>query len=262
MRQLDREWSRYRVTFQTILTKEILRFSRIWVQTILPSVITTTLYFVIFGRLIGERIGDMQGVAYLDFIVPGLVLMSVITNSYSNVVSSFYSSKFSRYIEELLVSPAPNWIILAGYVAGGVARGLVVAVAVMTVAAIFAGLHVHNVGVTLLICTLTAVLFSLGGFINAVYANSFDDISIVPTFVLTPLTYLGGVFYSIELLPHVWQLVSLANPVLYMVNAFRYGLLGFSDIPIGVAFGMILVFIAVLTAYSLSLLRRGVGIKT
>ena len=262
MSGFGRDWYRYGVTFQTILTKEILRFSRIWVQTILPSVITTTLYFVIFGRLIGDRIGDMQGLAYLDFIVPGLVLMSVITNSYSNVVSSFYSSKFSRYIEELLVSPAPNWIILAGYVAGGVARGLVVGAAVMTVATVFAGLHLHSVGVTLLICTLTAVLFSLGGFINAVYANSFDDISIVPTFVLTPLTYLGGVFYSIELLPHLWQLVSLANPVLYMVNAFRYGLLGTSDNPIGVAFGMNLVFIAALTAYSLSLLRRGVGIKT
>ncbi|AFL74556.1 ABC transporter permease [Thiocystis violascens] len=262
MTRLMSDWRRYWVTFMTILTKEILRFTRIWVQTILPSVITTTLYFVIFGRLIGDRIGPMEGFAYLDFIVPGLVLMGVITNSYSNVVSSFYSSKFSRYIEELLISPAPNWVILAGYVAGGVARGLVVGGAVMLVAMVFTDLRIHSLGVMLLICLMTAILFSLGGFINAIYANSFDDISIVPTFVLTPLTYLGGVFYSIALLPDVWQVLSLANPLLYMVNAFRYGLLGVSDIPIGLAFGMILILIVVLAAISLTLLRRGVGIKT
>jgi ABC-2 type transport system permease protein len=255
-------WSRYWISFQTIFVKEILRFTRIWVQTILPSVITTTLYFVIFGRLIGDRIGTMGGLDYLDFIVPGLVLMGVITNAYSNVVSSFYSSKFSRYIEELLVSPAPNWVILAGYVAGGVARGLVVGVAVMLVAMLFTEVRIHSVAVTLLVITMTAVLFALGGFINAIYANSFDDISIVPTFVLTPLTYLGGVFYSIELLPGFWQGVSLANPVLYMVNAFRYGLQGVSDIPVGIAFGIIAIFILVLAAFSLYLLRRGVGIKT
>jgi ABC-2 type transport system permease protein len=255
-------WHRYWISFHTIFVKEILRFSRIWVQTILPSVITTTLYFVIFGRLIGERIGTMGGLDYLDFIVPGLVLMGVITNSYSNVVSSFYSSKFSRYIEELLVSPAPNWVILAGYVSGGVARGLVVGVAVMLVASVFTEVRVHSVTVTLLVFIMTAVLFALGGFINAIYANSFDDISIVPTFVLTPLTYLGGVFYSIELLPGFWQGVSLANPVLYMVNAFRYGLNGVSDIPIGIAFAIISAFILILGAFSLHLLRRGVGIKT
>ncbi len=262
MNRLMGDWHRNWVTFETILTKELLRFTRIWVQTILPSVITTTLYFVIFGRLIGDRIGTMGGFAYLDFIVPGLVLMGVITNSYSNVVSSFYSSKFSRYIEELLISPAPNWVILAGYVAGGVARGLVVGGAVMLVAMVFTDLHVHHLGVMLLVCLMTATLFSLGGFINAIYANSFDDISIVPTFVLTPLTYLGGVFYSIELLPRFWQGLSMANPVLYMVNAFRYGLLGVSDIPLGIAFGMILIFIVALALYSLHLLRHGVGIKT
>nr|WP_207162006.1 ABC transporter permease [Thiocapsa imhoffii] len=254
-------WPRYWICFQTIFVKEILRFARIWIQTILPSVITTTLYFVIFGRLIGDRIGSMGGLPYLDFIVPGLVLMGVITNAYSNVVSSFYSSKFSRYIEELLVSPAPNWVILAGYVAGGVARGLVVGIAVMVVAACFTEISIHSYSVTLLVFILTAVLFALGGFINAIFANSFDDISIVPTFVLTPLTYLGGVFYSIELLPEFWQGVSLANPVLYMVNAFRYGLNGVSDIPIGIAFGIISLFILVLAAFSLVLLRRGVGIK-
>jgi ABC-2 type transport system permease protein len=257
-----RDWRRYWVSFETILTKEILRFTRIWVQTVLPSVITTTLYFVIFGRLIGGRIGEMDGLAYLDFIVPGLVLMAVITNSYANVVSSFYSSKFSRYVEELLISPVPNWVILAGYVAGGVARGLTVGVAVMLVALGFTDIHIHSLTVTLLVFVMTAVLFALGGFINAVYANSFDDISIVPTFVLTPLTYLGGVFYSVSLLPPLWQGISLANPVLYMVNGFRYGLNGVSDIPLGVAFGIILAFIVALTAFSLSLLRRGVGIKT
>lgn len=253
---------RYWTAFSTILVKEILRFSRIWVQTVLPSTITTALYFVIFGRLIGERIGPMGGFDYLDFIVPGLVLMAVITNAYSNVVSSFYSSKFSRYIEELLVAPVPNWVILAGYVAGGVARGLVVGAAVTVVAILFTDIEVHSYWITALVFTLTAVLFALGGFINAVYANSFDDISIIPTFVLTPLTYLGGVFYSIELLPGFWQGASLANPVLYMVNAFRYGLLGVSDIPLGTAFAIILVFIVGLAAFSLRLLNRGVGIKS
>ncbi len=255
-------WPKYWVAFETILTKEILRFSRIWVQTVLPSAITTVLYFVIFGKLIGDRIGTMDGLPYLDFIVPGLVLMAVITNSYANVVSSFYSSKFSRYIEELLVSPAPNWVILAGYVFGGVARGLVVGAVVLAASMAFTHIQVHSYAVTLLVFVMTAMLFSLGGFINAIYANSFDDISIVPTFVLTPLTYLGGVFYSIQLLPELWQRVSLANPVLYMVNGFRYGLYGVSDIPLGVAFGTIAFFIVVLTVFSLSLLRRGVGIKT
>jgi ABC-2 type transport system permease protein len=255
-------WHRYWVAYTTILVKEVLRFSRIWVQTILPAAISTALYFLIFGRLIGERIGPMQGLDYLDFIVPGLVLMAVITNAYSNVVSSFYSSKFSRYIEELLVSPTPNWVILAGYVTGGLARGLTVGIAVTLVALAFTHVGVHSIAITLLVVALTAVLFSLGGFINAVYANSFDDISIVPTFVLTPLTYLGGVFYSIDLLPEPWHTLSLANPVLYMVNAFRYGLSGVSDIPLWIAFAIILCFIAVLAVYSLRLLRRGVGIKT
>jgi len=255
-------FGRYWVAFRTILVKEILRFSRIWVQTVLPSTITTALYFVIFGRLIGARIGPMDGFDYVDFIVPGLVLMAVITNAYSNVVSSFYSSKFSRYVEEFLVAPVPNWVILAGFVAGGVVRGLLVGVTVTLVAMFFTDIQVHSYPVTLLVFILTAVLFALAGFINAVYANSFDDISIIPTFVLTPLTYLGGVFYSIDLLPVFWQKLSLANPVLYMINAFRYGLLGVSDIPLGVAFSIILGFIFILTLFSLHLLNRGVGIKT
>ena len=255
-------YRRYWVAFSTILVKEILRFSRIWIQTVLPSTITTALYFVIFGRLIGERIGPMGGFDYLDFIVPGLVRMAVITNAYSNVVSSFYSSKFSRYVEEFLVAPVPNWVILAGFVAGGVVRGLVVGVTVTLVAMFFTNIQIYSYGVTAMVFLLTAILFALGGFINAIYANSFDDISIIPTFVLTPLTYLGGVFYSIELLPGFWQKLSLANPVLYMINAFRYGLLGVSDIPLFVAFAIVLGFITVLTLYSLHLLRRGVGIKS
>jgi ABC-2 type transport system permease protein len=251
----------YWVAFRTIVTKEILRFMRIWVQTVLPPVITMALYFVIFGKLIGSQIGDMEGFRYIDFIVPGLILMSVISNSYANVVSSFYSSKFQRNVEELLIAPLPNLVILAGYVTGGVARGVVVGVAVTGVSLLFSDFSIHSYGVTLLVFVLTSVLFAIAGFINAVYANSFDDISIVPTFVLTPLTYLGGVFYSISMLPEFWQAVSLANPVLYMVNAFRYGLLGVTDIVLWQAFVIIVGFVFALGAFAMWLLRRGVGIK-
>ena len=255
-------WRTCWVAYRTIVTKEVLRFMRIWLQTVLPSPITTVLYFVIFGRLIGERIGPMEGLPYIDFIVPGLILMAVITNSYANVVSSFYSSKFQRYVDELLIAPVPNWVIVAGYVSGGVARGLVVGTAVTLVSLFFTDLQVAHPLLTLLVVLLTAMLFALGGLINAVFADSFDDISIVPTFVLTPLTYLGGVFYSITLLSDFWQTLSLANPILYMVNAFRYGLLGVSDIGIGVAFAIILGFILVLTTFALYLLRKGIGIKS
>jgi len=252
----------YWVAFRTIVTKEVLRFVRIWVQTVLPPAITMALYFIIFGELIGSQIGDMEGFRYVDFIVPGLILMSVISNSYANVVSSFYSSKFQRNIEELLIAPLPNFIILAGYVAGGVARGVTVGITVTLVSLLFTDLEIHSYAVTLTVFVLTSILFSTAGFINAVYANTFDDISIVPTFVLTPLTYLGGVFYSISMLPEFWQAVSLANPVLYMVNAFRFGLLGFTDIAIWQAFAIILGFILALGAYAMWLLARGVGIKT
>lgn len=250
------------VAFKTILTKECLRFLRIWVQTVFPAAITTALYFVIFGKLIGERIGEMDGFAYIDFIVPGLVLMAVITNSYANVVSSFYSAKFQRHVEELLVSPVPDWIVLLGYVGGGVARGVVVGIAVILVSMFFTDIEIYSPTITLLVFVLTAALFATAGLINAVFANSFDDISIVPIFVLTPLTYLGGVFYSIHLLPEFWQGVSLANPVLYMVNAFRYGILGTSDIGLVPAFGIIIAFVFGLGALALWLLRKGVGIKT
>jgi ABC-2 type transport system permease protein len=250
------------IAFQTIVVKEVLRFSRIWVQTIFPAAITTGLYFVIFGNLIGPRIGDMDGFSYMEFIVPGLIMMTVINNSYSNVVSSFYGHKFQHHIEEMLVSPVPNYVILLGFVAGGVARGLAVGCVVTLVSLFFVDLQVHNPLVLLSTVLLTATLFSLGGFINGAYAKSFDDISIIPTFVLTPLTYLGGVFYSIHMLSPFWQAVSLGNPILYMVNTFRYGFLGRSDIALGLAYGIIVLFVALLFAFALNLLERGVGIRS
>jgi ABC-2 type transport system permease protein len=250
------------IAFQTILTKEILRFARIWIQTILPPVVTTALYFIIFGNLIGPRIGPMDGFDYMEFIIPGLIMMAVITNSYANVVSSFYGSKFQRHIEEMLISPVPNYIILTGFVGGGVARGLAVGVAVTIVSLVFHPLNIHSLWVMLSMILLTAILFSLAGLINGVYAKSFDDISIVPTFVLTPLTYLGGIFYSISLLPEFWQHASLANPILYMVNAFRYGFLGVSDISLALSYSISIGFIIILYLFSLHLLRKGHGIRT
>jgi ABC-2 type transport system permease protein len=250
------------IALQTIVIKEVLRFSRIWVQTIVPPMVTTALYFVIFGNLIGSRIGEMDGLAYMDFIVPGLIMMAIITNSYANVVSSFYGAKFQRHIEEMLVSPIPNYLILIGFVSGGVARGLTVGVAVTGVSLFFSDLAVQNLAITLSVVVLTAILFSLAGFINGVYAKSFDDISLIPTFVLTPLTYLGGIFYSIALLPEFWQKASLLNPILYMINAFRYGILGVSDIPLAASYAIILAFIAGLFWFSLHLLRIGYGIRS
>lgn len=247
--------------FLTILIKEVSRFTRIWGQTILPPAVSMTLYFIIFGSLIGPRIGSMGGFNYMEFIAPGIIMMAVINNSYSNVVSSFFGAKFQRHIEEMLVAPIPDFVILAGYVVGGVARGLAVGLVVTVVALLFTHLRVHSYFVVVSIVTLTSVLFSLGGFINAVYARNFDDISIIPTFVLTPLIYLGGVFYSIDLLPEFWQSVSRFNPILYMVNAFRYGILGTSDIEISHAFAIILLFVVVLGVFALTLLKRGTGLK-
>ena len=251
--EFNQQW----IAFRTILRKEIKRFTRIWVQTLLPPAITMALYFVIFGKLIGSRIGEMDGFSYIQFVAPGLIMMSVLTNSYSNVVSSFFSAKFQRSVEEILVSPTPNYIILLGYCMGGVARGLAVGVLVTLLSLVFTDLHIHSWVVTVAIVILTSMLFSLAGFINAVYANSFDDISIIPTFVLTPLTYLGGVFYSIHLLPDFWQGVSQLNPILYMVNAFRYGMLGVSDINVAGACAGLLGCLAVLFMIGLHLLRVG-----
>ncbi len=245
------------IAFSTIVRKEVHRFMRIWVQTLVPPAITMTLYFVIFGNLIGSRIGEMGGYDYMSFVVPGLIMMSVITNSYSNVVSSFYSAKFQGSIEELLVSPTPNYIILLGYTLGGVARGMSVGLIVTLMSLFFTDLQVHSIGATIIVVILTSVLFSLMGFVNAVYANSFDDISIIPTFVLTPLTYLGGVFYSISLLPEFWQGVSKLNPVLYVVNAFRYGILGVSDISVPSALMGVGISIVVLYLICLHLLTHG-----
>lgn len=247
--------------FNTIVIREVRRFTRIWPQTLLPPAVTMTLYFIIFGNLIGSRIGEMGGFDYMSFIVPGLIMMAVITSSYANVVSSFFSMKFQRSIEELLVSPVPNWVILAGYVVGGMARGLGIGVIVTLLSLAFTRLQIHHLGVMVVTVILTSALFAVGGFINAMMATKFDDISIVPTFVLTPLTYLGGVFYSIELLPGFWQGVSLVNPILYMVNAFRFGILGVSDVNVVVALGMILLFIAALSAIALRMLSRGKGIR-
>ena len=255
-------WREKYIAFQTILVKEVLRFMRIWIQTVLPPMITTALYFIIFGNLIGGRLGEMDGFRYIDFIVPGLIMMAVITNSYSNVVSSFYGSKFQRNIEEMMVAPVPAWVVLSGFVAGGVARGLVVGIAVTAVSLFFAELQVHSPLVLFSIVILTAILFSLAGFINGVYAKSFDDISIIPTFVLTPLTYLGGIFYSISLLPEFWQNVSLLNPILYMVNAFRFGFLGVSDISLYASYGIVIAFIIILYLVSLRLLKHGTGIRS
>lgn len=249
------------IAFKTIVTKEIRRFLRIWLQTVLPPMITTALYFIIFGQLIGSQLSSIAGYTYMDYIVPGLILMAVITNSYGNVVSSFYGAKFSHFVEELLIAPIPDTLILAGYITGGLARGLVVGLMVTLVASFFTELHIHNLAVVISVVVLTSILFSLGGFINAIYAKSFDDISIIPTFVLTPLTYLGGIFYSIDMLPGFWHDISLFNPILYMVNAFRYGLLGVSDIPLGIAFSVTILFIILLASYALFLLRRGIGLK-
>ncbi|MEH6482461.1 MULTISPECIES: ABC transporter permease [Pseudomonas] len=249
------------VALRTIVVREIRRFTRIWPQTLLPPAITMVLYFVIFGNLIGRQIGDMGGFSYMEYIVPGLIMMSVITNSYGNVVSSFFGSKFQRSIEELMVSPVSPHIILIGYVIGGVARGLLVGLIVTLLSLFFTRLQVHHLGLTVLVVLMTATIFSLCGFINAVFARNFDDISIIPTFVLTPLTYLGGVFYSISLLPPFWQTVSMANPVLHMVNAFRYGILGVSDISIGVAIGFMLVATIVLYFACVRLLVSGRGMR-
>ena len=250
-----------RIAFQTIVRKEVRRFARIWVQTIVPPSINAVLYMLIFGSLIGSRISDMGGFRYIDFIVPGIVMMSVIINSYSNVVSSFFSAKMQNYIEELLVSPVSNLTILMGYVAGGMARGLLVGSLVAAVSLIFSDIAPVHPFITIAVAVLTSMMFSLGGLINAVFAKSFDDISIVPNFILTPLTYLGGVFYSISMLPPFWQTLSMFNPVLYMVNGFRYGILGTSDIPIWTSFLVIGVFITIFGCIAMMLLNRGVGIK-
>lgn len=252
----------YWVAFSSIVTKEVRRFLRIWPQTLLPPAITMVLYFVIFGNLIGSRIGDMGGFDYMQFIVPGLIMMTVITNSYGNVSSSFFSNKFQKSLEELMVAPVPNWIILAGFVIGGVARGLACGLIVMALSLWFTDLPISHFFITLSVILMTAVVFAIAGLINAIFATKFDDVTIIPTFILTPLTYLGGVFYSVSLLPEVWQWVSRLNPILYMVNTFRYGIIGVSDIPIGLAYAMLLFFVLTLGGWALYLLQTGRGLRS
>jgi ABC-2 type transport system permease protein len=251
------------IAFRTITRREVVRILRIWMQTLLPSAITMTLYFVIFGRMVGSRIGEIvPGVGYIDYIVPGLIMMAVITNSYGNISSSFFGAKFGRHVEEMLASPMPSWVILAGYVTGAVLRGLMVAVIVLLISLFFTRIHLYHPLVTLSTVLLTSVVFSLAGFVNAVYAKKFDDIALVPTFVLTPLTYLGGVFYSVNQLGTPWRELSHANPILYMVNAFRYGLLGISDISMTVAYVVMIGFAVVLAVIGLALLDRGIGLRS
>ena len=250
------------IAFSTLVRKEVRRFMRLWIQTLVPPVITISLYFVIFGNLIGRRIGEMNGYSYMDFIVPGLILMAVINNAYANVVSSFFSQKFQRNIEELLVSPVPNYVILIGFVVGGSARGLMVGLIASIVAMFFSGFYMHNIFIATTVVLLSSVVFSLGGLINAIYANKFDDVTIVPTFILTPLIYLGGVFYSIDLLPDFWKAVSHFNPIFYMVDAFRFGILGISDVNIFYALLILLAFVVGLFSYALLLLNRGTGLRS
>lgn len=249
------------VGFSTIVIREFNRIIRIWGQTIVPPAITATLYFVIFGSLIGQRIGDMGGYTYIQYIAPGLIMMSVITNSYGNVVSSFFGAKFGKHIEELLVSPLPNWLIVLGYMTGGVMRGLIVGAVVTVITLIFTDLHIYNVGVVISAVLLSSIVFALAGMINAVFARNFDQITFIPTFVLTPLTYLGGVFYTIKLLPQWAQHISHANPILYMVNAFRFGFLGVSDVDVRFAYTIMIAAAAVLFTACVWLLQKGVGTR-
>lgn len=250
------------VALGTIVRREVQRILRIWGQTLVPPAITMTLYFLIFGNLIGSRVGRMDGIRYMDFIVPGLVMMSVIQNSYGNISSSFFGAKFGRHVEELLVSPMPNWVILWGYVAGAVVRGLMVGVIVLLIAMFFTPVRLPHPLVMATTLLLGATIFSLAGFVNAVYAKKFDDVAIVPTFILTPLTYLGGVFYSVKLLPGWAEAATHANPIFYMVNAFRYGLLGQSDVPLWVAYALMIGFVVALSLFAVWLLRRGVGLRS
>lgn len=250
------------ISLASIARKEMIRIFRIWVQTLVPPVITITLYFIIFGSFIGSQLSDIGGYNYMAFIAPGLIMMAIITNSYSNTVSSFFSTKFQRNIEELLVSPTPNWVIVLGYISGGMTRGLSVGLLVSVVSLLFIRLPLFNVFYVVLFAFLTSFVFSLAGMINGIFAKKFDDISIIPTFVITPLTYLGGVFYSISLLPGFWQTISKANPIVYMIGGFRYGFLGISDINVWTGFWMLVLFSVLLFSITLYLLKQGIGVRT
>jgi ABC-2 type transport system permease protein len=249
------------ISIQTIVTKEVKRFMRIWIQTLLAPVITTALYFIIFGGFIGSQVKPLNGFSYMQFIVPGLVMMAIINGSFQSTVSTFFQAKMMKNLEELLVSPTPHWAIVLGFVLGGVARGVLLGAIVLLCAAFFVPMSVHSLFLLVLFGVLTSAIFSIAGLINAVYAKGFDGISIIPTFVLTPLTYLGGVFYSVKLLPHLWQTVSLFNPIVYMINGFRYGLLGISDASITLSLSVLLGTAAILTVWTLLLFKSGKGMQ-
>lgn len=252
----------YITAFLTIVRKEMTRFFRIWSETLLPSAITITLYFIIFGTTLGSQIGPVKGFTYIQYIAPGLILMAVITNAYSNVVFSFYLMRFTKSIEELLVAPIPNYLILLGFISGGVARGVIVGAIVTLIALFFTHLHIYNALVIVSVVLLVTLVFALAGFANALFAKRFDDTTIIPTFVLTPLNYLGGIFYPVAFLPPLWRHLSMCNPILYMVNAFRYGMLGITDVSLTAAFVVLLVCCVGLFAVNLYMLNKGVGIKT
>ncbi|GAA0481023.1 ABC transporter permease [Alkalibacterium indicireducens] len=254
-------FSLYFTALKSLAVKETNRYLRIWVQTLVPPVITTSLYFVIFGNLIGGRIGEMEGFSYMEFIVPGLIMMSVITSSYSNVSSSFFSQKFQKNIEELLIAPVPTHIIMWGFVIGGLGRSILVGALVTIISLFFVPLQVYSWSVVILTLLMTSILFSLAGLLNGIFAQSFDDVSIVPTFVLQPLTYLGGVFYAISMLPPFWQAVSRVNPIVYMISGFRFGFLGVIDVPIVFSILILILFIIVLYSIDWYLIEKGRGLR-
>lgn len=255
-------FSLYFTALKSLAVKETNRYLRIWVQTLVPPVITTSLYFIIFGKMIGSRIGEMGGFSYMEFIVPGLIMMSTITSSYSNVSSSFFSQKFQKNIEELLVAPVPTHVIIWGFVFGGLGRSILVGTLVTIISLFFVPLHVYSWVIVVLTLVMTAILFSLAGLLNGIFAQSFDDVSIVPTFVLQPLTYLGGVFYSISMLPPIWQTISKVNPIVYMISGFRYGFLGTIDVPIFLSIGILVLFIVVLYSVCWYLIHKGRGLRS
>ncbi|OTO25563.1 MULTISPECIES: ABC transporter permease [unclassified Enterococcus] len=255
-------FSLYFTALKSLAVKETNRYLRIWVQTLVPPVITTSLYFIIFGKMIGSRIGEMGGFSYMEFIVPGLIMMSTITSSYSNVSSSFFSQKFQKNIEELLVAPVPTHVIIWGFVFGGLGRSILVGTLVTIISLFFVPLHVYSWVIVVLTLVMTAILFSLAGLLNGIFAQSFDDVSIVPTFVLQPLTYLGGVFYSISMLPPIWQTISKVNPIVYMISGFRYGILGTIDVPIFLSIGILVLFIVVLYSVCWYLIQKGRGLRS
>jgi ABC-2 type transport system permease protein len=250
------------VALQTILNKEIVRFMRIWSQTILPPAITMTLYFIIFGKMIGSQIHNVNGYSYMQYIVPGLTMMAIMTNSYANTASSFFGAKFSKSIEEMLVSPMPNYIIMLGFMLGGTLRGILVGIVVIFISLFFTHLHIQNIGIVIAMAILASMLFALGGLVNAIFAKKFDDVSFIPTFVLTPLTYLGGVFYSIKQLPPIWQKLSMLNPILNVIDTFRYGMLGVSDVNIYFGFSLVCGLFIVLFIWCLSLMNKGTGLRS